>query len=414
MENFLNRYRSITVLLLVIFAQLVLLAVQMKSDQDVRFIRLWTVTAVTPVARVLEAVRSGSIGLVRNYILLRQANADNRRLQADLDRLKVENIFLKNELNLADRAKALQVFQDRTPSKSLAASVIGTGAGSSSKVVFVDRGSTSGVERGMAVVTPEGIVGKVIAAYPTASEVLLITDPDFAAGVVSQKHQTHGTLKGQGTPVCKLDYVPAEDKLEPGEWLYTSGDDRVFPRGFPVGVVKAVHPGQPFQEINVEPSGLQRGGEDVLILIEGVHQGIPGDAAGQPAGLYRRAAAGLVRRCRRARAASGPRWHRCRQAARPVQGHRRRPGAQIRRRLAGIEASRFQLESSRGRRPSSRTGRAARHARAGSRPSPREAIAAARALRQPAGGVGAGQTPPGQQLQPEEGRRLSPLFRGAK
>jgi rod shape-determining protein MreC len=275
MENFLNRYRSITVLLLVIFAQLVLLAVQMKSDQDVRFIRLWTVTAVTPVARVLEAVRSGSIGLVRNYILLRQANDDNRRLQADLDRLKVENIFLKNELNLADRAKALQVFQARTPSKSVAASVIGTGAGSSSKVVFVDRGSTSGVQRGMAVVTPEGIVGKVIAAYPTASEVLLITDPDFAAGVVSQKHQTHGTLKGQGTPVCKLDYVPAEDKLEPGEWLYTSGDDRVFPRGFPVGVVKAVRPGQPFQEINVEPSGLQRGGEDVLILIEGVHQGIP-------------------------------------------------------------------------------------------------------------------------------------------
>ena len=62
METFLNRYRNITVLLLVIFAQLVLIAVQVKNDQDVRMIRVWTVTAVTPVARVLGVVRGGSIG----------------------------------------------------------------------------------------------------------------------------------------------------------------------------------------------------------------------------------------------------------------------------------------------------------------------------------------------------------------
>src|ERR1019366_1388441 len=81
---------------------------------------------------------------------------------------------------------------------------------------------------------------------------------------------------GQGTPQCKVDYVAFEEKVEPGEWVYTSGDDRIFPRGFPVGIVKAVRPGQPFKEILVEPSGLQRGlVEDVLILIEGVHQPVP-------------------------------------------------------------------------------------------------------------------------------------------
>jgi rod shape-determining protein MreC len=125
------------------------------------------------------------------------------------------------------------------------------------------------------VVTPDGIVGKVIAAYPTASQVLLITDPDFAAGVISQKSQARGTLKGQGTPMCKVDYVPAEEKVAIGDWFYTSGDDRIFPRGFPVGVVRSVRATQPFQEIYVEPAGVQRGVEDVLILIEGVHQGIP-------------------------------------------------------------------------------------------------------------------------------------------
>src|SRR5215472_19042724 len=106
MESLLNRYRNITVLLLVIMAQLVLLAVSAKNDQDVRMIRVWTVTAVTPVARVVEGLRGGGSGFLHNYILLHDTNAENRRLQAELDRLKLENISLKNELNRADRAKA--------------------------------------------------------------------------------------------------------------------------------------------------------------------------------------------------------------------------------------------------------------------------------------------------------------------
>jgi rod shape-determining protein MreC len=283
METFLNRYRSLTVLLLVIMAQLVLLAVQVKNDQDVRMIRIWTVTAVTPAARVVEWLRGGSIGFLQDYILLHDTHDQNRRLQSELDRLKLENIFLKNQLNTADRAKALGVFQEHTPSKTLAANVIGKGAGANAQVVFVDRGSVSGVERGMAVVTPDGIVGKVTAAYPTASEVLLITDSDFAAGVISQKSQVRGTLKGQGSPVCKVDYVPIGEKVDVGDWFYTSGDDRIFPRGFPVGIVKSIRAGQPFQEVYLEPSGLQRGLEDVLILIEGVHQAIPDQpVANQP------------------------------------------------------------------------------------------------------------------------------------
>ena len=90
----------------------------------------------------------------------------------------------------------------------------------------------------MAVVTPDGIVGKVLASYPTASQVLLITDPNFAAGVISQKHHARGTLKGQGYADCKVEYVQNEEKVEPGEWFYTSGDDRIFPKGFPVGVTR--------------------------------------------------------------------------------------------------------------------------------------------------------------------------------
>ena len=75
----------------------------------------------------------------------------------------------------------------------------------------------------------------MIAAYPVASQVLLITDPDFAAGVISQKTGVRGTLKGQGTPQCKMDYVPFEDKVEPGEMLLHFGRRPRLPARLPGG-----------------------------------------------------------------------------------------------------------------------------------------------------------------------------------
>src|SRR4051794_17621525 len=116
MEALLSRYRNLTVLLLAILAQLVLLAYQVKSSQDVRLIRVWAVTAVTPVARVLEWTREHTIGVAENYFVLVNVRSENTRLKAENGSLKVENQFLKSELQTADRARALAQFQERTPS----------------------------------------------------------------------------------------------------------------------------------------------------------------------------------------------------------------------------------------------------------------------------------------------------------
>jgi rod shape-determining protein MreC len=276
MDFFLSRYRHLTVLLIVIVAQLLLIAYQVRTNRDVPLIRVWAVTAVTPVESGLELVRHYTWGFVEDYFVLLHVRGQNEKLQRENGALKIENNYLKNELATADRARALSVFQSRSPSKTVAARVIGNGTGANSKVVFVDRGSTSGVESGMAVVTPDGIVGKVVDAYPTASLVMLITDPTFAADVISQKNRVHGTLKGQGKPEGLVDYVQNEEHVDVGEWFYTSGGDRIFPKGFPVGQVAAVQNGKTLKEIYVAPSGLQGGSVDeVLIVLKGVHQEIP-------------------------------------------------------------------------------------------------------------------------------------------
>ncbi len=275
MEFFLNRYRNLSVLLVAILAQLVLLAYQVKSNQEVRLIRVWAVTAVTPMARALETVRSGVSHFLVDYFVLLDVRDENKRIKREFDRIQMENQYLRAELSTADRARALAIFQTHSPSKTIAAHVIGNTTGAGARVVIVDRGSNSGVEKGMAVITPDGIVGKVNGVYPTASFVLLITDPTFAAGVISQKNRVHGTLKGQGNSTAIVDYVQNEENVEQGEWFYTSGDDRIFPKGLPAGQATVVRAGKMHKEIYLAPSGLQNGLEEVLIVVEGVHTPIP-------------------------------------------------------------------------------------------------------------------------------------------
>jgi rod shape-determining protein MreC len=275
MDTPFSRYRNLTVLLALIVAQLVLLGYQVRTNQNVRLLRVWSVSAVTPLAELAEAVRSHTFGVFGDYFVLLGVKDENQRLREQVGALKMENLFLRTQLADADRARALQAFQAETPSRTIAARVIANGTGANSATVFVDRGSSSGVESGMAVVTPEGIVGKVVAAYPGASLVLLATDPTFAAGVVSQKNHVSGTLKGMGHGTTMVDYIQNEQKVDIGEWFYTSGYDRVFPRGFPVGQVTVARNSPNGKQVFLNLSGLQGMPDEVLIVLQGVHGKIP-------------------------------------------------------------------------------------------------------------------------------------------
>jgi rod shape-determining protein MreC len=276
MEFFLNRYRNLSVLVAAILAQLVLLAYQHKTSSDVRLIRVWAVGAVTPLARVIETGRSGISHFFTDYFVLLDVREENKRMKTELDRIKMDNQYLRAELSTADRARSLAIFQTQSPSKTVAAHIIGDTTAPGSKVVIIDRGSGSGIEPGMAVITPDGIVGKVTKVFPTASFILLVTDQTFAAGVISQNNRVHGTLKGQDyAGGAKVEHVQNEQKIDQGEWFFTSGDDRIFPKGLPVGEVITVHPGKTEKEIFVSLSGFKNGLEEVLIVVEGVHTGIP-------------------------------------------------------------------------------------------------------------------------------------------
>jgi rod shape-determining protein MreC len=274
MEALLSRFRNLTVLVVAVVAQLLYLAYQVKTNGDERLIRIWAVTAVTPLAGIVEAVRHNTIGFLEDYFILLDVREQNRKLKAANDRLQMENIYFRNQLSTAEHARALVQFQTQNPSKTIAARVIGNSTVASAKAVFIDRGSTSGVGNGMAVVTPEGIVGKVAGVYPLVAQVLLVTDATFKVGVESQKGHVHGVLNC-GSGKCVVEQVQNEDKVDAGEWFYTSGEDRIFPKGFPVGKVVSSQPGQGMRDVKLNLSASPGAAEEVLVVVHGIHQQIP-------------------------------------------------------------------------------------------------------------------------------------------
>ena len=148
----------------------------------------------------------------------------------------------------------------------LAAQVIGASADPTSHTLFINRGSHDHLRNNMAVVTPDGIVGKLVEVFPNTSQVLLINDKESGVGALFAESRTHGVVKGSGDPEPRMDYVVNDEKVKQGETVLTSGDDRIFPKGLLIGVVTDTKPASPFQIIHVQPAARLDRLEDVLVL----------------------------------------------------------------------------------------------------------------------------------------------------
>jgi rod shape-determining protein MreC len=264
-----SRHKSLTLLASVVVAQVLLLAAQIKRERQVRLIRVWAVELISPLQRVGSWTVHGAQHGWGGYIGLRRAQQENDSMRAELDRLKVRNAELEGRALEADRLAALLNFRtSHSEVPMLAASVIGASPDSGSMVMYINRGSRDGVRRDMGVITPDGVVGKILAVYPDTSQVLLLDDKDSGVGALLSETRTQGPVKGNGAPLLSLDYISNDEKVSAGEAVLTSGQDRIFPKDLPVGrVVDFVSdPKTPFMRIRVKPAAHLDRLEEVLVL----------------------------------------------------------------------------------------------------------------------------------------------------
>jgi rod shape-determining protein MreC len=263
-----SRHKSLALLAGVILAQLVLLAVQIKRDSQGRLIRVWTVGAVTPFQRAGASGIGGVRGLWNHYFALQNTSRENERLRSENDTLKLQINQLESKAKEAERLGKLLDFRQAHPNvPMLAARVIGTSADTASQTVYLDRGERDGIRRNMGVITPDGVVGKVIESYRDSSQVLLLTDKDSGVGAMLSESRIQSPVGGAGEPLLSMKYVPNDDTVKMGEHVVTSGMDRIFPRDLPVGTISQIKEGNPFKQIRVRPAANLERLEEVIVLL---------------------------------------------------------------------------------------------------------------------------------------------------
>jgi rod shape-determining protein MreC len=273
MESILGRHRNLIILLGVLFLQVLGLAVQVKrgnsGQQDTRLIRLWAVGAVTPFERTLVWVQNGTGNIWHNYFYLRGVRAENRQLKRQIEQMRLEQVRLNEDATQARRLQTLLAFKEQFISKTVAAQVIGTSGSDLSRIVTIDKGERVGIKRDMAVITADGIVGKVLLVYPTVSQVLLISDQSSGVGAILEKTRLQGVLRGSPTGEVMLERVMSDEQVQAGENVLTSGGDQIFPKGLPVGTVTRVGNGKDlFLNIKIKPAADLSKLEEVLVLVE--------------------------------------------------------------------------------------------------------------------------------------------------
>ena len=270
MDTFLGRYRNLIVLAAILFAQIIALAVQVRRPTDegqTRLIRIWAISAVAPLEKAVVHSQQWVQGLWTNYVYLHGVRRENRELRAEIERMKIEDARLNEDATMARRVQALLGFKEQYVDSTVAAQVIGTSGSEQSRVLYIDKGSNDGIKPDMAVITPTGIVGKIVQTAPEWSQVLPINDQFSGVGAALKDSRLQGILKGAPNGATTLQYIMSDEKVVPGEAVITSGGDRIFPKGLPVGTVASIAPGKDlFLTIRVIPAAHLDQLEEVLVV----------------------------------------------------------------------------------------------------------------------------------------------------
>ena len=192
----------------------------------------------------------------------------------EIERLRTENERLRRELDegreriaAAARLERLLDYRERAGPGTTAASVIGHDASGLYRSVLIDRGAGDGVAHDQAVLSPDGVVGRVVKVFPRSALVLLLTDRSSGIDAIVQRTRDQGVVQGRGGSVCELRYLDRSAEVEVGDVIVASGMGGHFPKGARIGQVSVVNRGGDlFQSVEVRPGADLLRLEEVLVV----------------------------------------------------------------------------------------------------------------------------------------------------
>ncbi len=271
MIKYLKQYQFYITLFLFILIPVIAIDTSTRSPRDYRFYDRGIISLTSPVQGsltwALEKIASG----FENYIYLWHTHQDNLAL-LDENRKLLNSIANLREIQQENiRLKKLLQFEETFKLETVVARVIAKDVSSEFRSIRINRGEDSGIKRNMAVLTDEGIVGRVLRTTPKTSDIVTVLDLYSAVDAIVERSRARGVIEGLTDDTCQLKYALRTDDIKPGDFLISSGLGGIFPKGVPVGTVSKVNR-QPYgitQEVEVKPSVDFSKLEEVLVVKNG-------------------------------------------------------------------------------------------------------------------------------------------------
>lgn len=259
-----------------VVSHIILISAQVTTKRGVPVLQEVTFGAFAEMQRAATRAFGSAREGWQNYFALQQIRQENEQLKQEVTKLRIS---LEQERNIAQQTRTLQQLLDlrsATGFETAAAMVIGSGADPEFRTITIDKGTQDGLRADMAVMSPAGIVGRILMPTARAAKVQLIIDRDAAAGVMIERTRVAGVVKGVGNieelafreGLIDLNYVPGSADVKPGDRVVTSGIDGIYPKGLPVGEIQSAERAVGAWRIRVRPSVDFAALEAVLVVLK--------------------------------------------------------------------------------------------------------------------------------------------------
>ena len=224
------RQRTGWLFMAVVVGHILLISTQVSTRRGVPVLEALTFGVFAEVQRAASSGIGSARDVWQNYFALQETRRENEALRTEVAQLRVG---LQQERALAEQSRMLQKLLDMktsTPLETTAATVIAGGASPDFRTVTIDKGTGGGLRPDMAVISPAGVVGRIILPTGRAAKVQLLIDRDAAAGAVTERSRAQGVVVGTGTSL-RLDHVPGTADIKIGDRDRDLGYRRHLPEG---------------------------------------------------------------------------------------------------------------------------------------------------------------------------------------
>jgi len=266
-----RRQRTGYLVLVVVLAHVILISAQVNAGSGASMLETVTFGAFAEVQRLMTSGFDSVVGIWSGYIGLRDVREKNVELNREILNLRLE---IQAQHALAQQTRSLErllELRQTVTLPTLSARVIATDATPYFRTLTIDRGRQDDIRPDLAVIAPDGVVGRVVGSpSQRAAQVQLLIDRNAAAGALIERTRVSGVVVGTDDSTrLQMEYVSNLEDVQVGDEIVTSGIDGIYPKGFRIGEVTQVVDGIGlYQLIQVSPVVEFSQIEDVLVVLD--------------------------------------------------------------------------------------------------------------------------------------------------